>query len=148
MINFIICKGSIILMLAFSDKVGNVKEKVFPFLALVVIPIDSIFVCFCFVFLYRRGSAIISWSSTHVLWNYWGTFYAGGCPMLLFVAVAGTHWQSQLCLDDDGHPPPPLPSTWSQYSRKFVGRKLNSSNCCRGYKYKKSVFLYFTLGVP
>ena len=36
---------------------------------------------FDFFFLYRRSSAIMSWSSTHVLfWTGWGTLCAGGHP--------------------------------------------------------------------
>ena len=35
---------------------------------------------FFFRFLYRRSSAIMSWSSSHVLLDYWGTFCARGYP--------------------------------------------------------------------
>ena len=55
---------------------------------------SDVFVVFSsfFWFLYRRSSAIMSWSSTHVLfWNHWGTFCAGGHPSSIFVAAtAGT----------------------------------------------------------
>ena len=39
---------------------------------------------FLLLFLSRPSSALISWSSTEVLVDHWGTFCAGGYPNVLF----------------------------------------------------------------
>ena len=41
-------------------------------------------VSFFFFFLSRPSSALISWSSTQVLVDHWGTFCAGGYPNVHF----------------------------------------------------------------
>ena len=42
------------------------------------------FVIFSLFFFYWLSSALISWSSTQVLVDYWGTFCAGDLPMPIF----------------------------------------------------------------
>ena len=65
---------------------GGAPEVVPHILFLKIIRLVKLFAPFFFFFrfLSRPSSALISWSSTQVLVDHWGTFCAGGYPNVHF----------------------------------------------------------------